>query len=293
MSNIVKANFIQFSAENTKVIDTNSLVAKRLEGFSGVLRESLDDEDSNPGEGQANNSDMDPLAMAELLADRDDNGEPIDEGFEVEGEPIDETQPSSETAEDISKMKEEALAEIERVKESARAEVEELRERARQEGYSEGYFEGTKKAEEEANAKFAEIEDKKAELEAEYRKLIDDLEPRMVETITDVYRSVFGDSFYSKKDVMKNLILAALFNADSSEEVTIRVSPIDFETVDSLKEELKERAAVKGELSVVSDERLTATEAKVETPFGIMDCSIDTEVEELTKTLRALSYGGR
>ena len=190
-------------------------------------------------------------------------------------------------------MKEEALAEIERVKETARAEVEELRERARQEGYSEGYFEGTKKAEEEANAKFAEIEDKKAELEAEYRKLIDDLEPRMVETITDVYRSVFGDSFYSKKDVMKNLILAALFNADSSEEVTIRVSPIDFETVDSLKEELKERAAVKGELSVVSDERLTATEAKVETPFGIMDCSIDTEVEELTKTLRTLSYGGR
>ena len=91
MSNIVKANFIQFSAENTKVIDTNSLVAKRLEGFSGVLRESLDDEDSNPGEGQANNSDMDPLAMAELLADRDDNGEPIDEGFEVEGEPISAT----------------------------------------------------------------------------------------------------------------------------------------------------------------------------------------------------------
>ncbi len=293
MSNIVKANFIQFSAENTKVIDTNSLVAKRLEGFSGVLRESLDDEDQNSAEGQANNSDMDPLAMAELLADRDDNGEPIDEGFEVEGEPIDDVKPSSETAEDISKMKEEALAEIERVKETARAEVEELRERARQEGYSEGYFEGTKKAEEEANAKFAEIEDKKAELEAEYQKLIDDLEPRMVETITDVYRSVFGDSFYSKKDVMKNLILAALFNADSSEEVTIRVSPIDFETVDSLKEELKERAAVKGELSVVSDERLTATEAKVETPFGIMDCSIDTEVEELTKTLRALSYGGR
>jgi flagellar assembly protein FliH len=293
LSNIVKANFIQFSAENTKVIDTNSLVAKRLEGFSGVLRESLDDEDQNSAEGQANNSDMDPLAMAELLADRDDNGEPIDEGFEVEGEPIDDVKPSSETAEDISKMKEEALAEIERVKETARAEVEELRERARQEGYSEGYFEGTKKAEEEANAKFAEIEDKKAELEAEYRKLIDDLEPRMVETITDVYRSVFGDSFYSKKDVMKNLILAALFNADSSEEVTIRVSPIDFETVDSLKEELKERAAVKGELSVVSDERLTATEAKVETPFGIMDCSIDTEVEELTKTLRALSYGGR
>jgi len=293
LSNIVKANFIQFSAENTKVIDTNSLVAKRLEGFSGVLRESLDDEDHNSAEGQANTSDMDPLAMAELLADRDDSGEPINEGFEVEGEPIDDAKPSSETAEDISKMKEEALAEIERVKETARAEVEELRERARQEGYSEGYFEGTKKAEEEANAKYAKIEEERTELEAEYRKLIDDLEPRMVETITDVYRSVFGDSFYSKIDVMKNLILAALFNADSSEEITIRVSPIDFETVDSLKEELKERAAVKGELSVVSDERLTATEAKVETPFGIMDCSIDTEVEELTKTLRALSYGGR
>ena len=231
--------------------------------------------------------------MAELLADRDENGEPVDEGFEVEGEPIDETIPSGETSEDIAKMKEEALAEIERVKEAARAEVDELRERARQEGYSEGYFEGTKKAEEEAAVRFAQIDEKKAELDEEYKKLIDDLEPRIVETITDVYRSVFGDSFYSKKDVMKNLILAALFNADPSEEVTLRVSPVDFEMVDSLKDELKERAAIKGELSVVSDERLTATEAKVETPFGIMDCSVDTEVEELTKTLRALSYGGR
>ena len=292
MSNIVKANFIQFSAENTKVIDTNSLVAKRLEGFSGVLRESLDDEDQSIHE-NTDASDMDPLAMAELLADRDENGEPVDEGFEVEGEPIDETIPSGETSEDIAKMKEEALAEIERVKEAARAEVDELRERARQEGYSEGYFEGTKKAEEEAAVRFAQIDEKKAELDEEYKKLIDDLEPRIVETITDVYRSVFGDSFYSKKDVMKNLILAALFNADPSEEVTLRVSPVDFEMVDSLKDELKERAAIKGELSVVSDERLTATEAKVETPFGIMDCSVDTEVEELTKTLRALSYGGR
>ena len=293
MSNIVKANFIQFSAENTKVIDTNSLVAKRLEGFSGVLRESLDEDDISLHDGESNNADLDPLAMAELLADRDENGEPIDEEYEVEGESIDEAVAPGETAEDISKMKEEALAEIERVKESARAEVDELRERARQEGYSEGYFEGTKKAEEEAAAKFAEIEAKKVELDEEYKKLIDDLEPRIVEAITDVYKSVFGDSFYSKKDVMKNLILAALFDADSSEEVTIRVSPVDYETVDSLKGELKERAAIKGELTVVSDERLTATEAKVETPFGIMDCSIDTEVEELTKTLRALSYGGR
>ena len=293
MSNIVKANFIQFSAENTKVIDTNSLVAKRLEGFSGVLRESLEDEDISLSDGSSNASDMDPLAMAELLADRDENGEPIDEEFEVEGEPIDESDVPGETAEDISKMKEEALAEIERVKESARAEVDELRERARQEGYSEGYFEGTTKAEEEAKVKFAEIEAKKAELDEEYKKLIEDIEPRMVEAITDVYKSVFGDSFFSKKDVMKHLILAALFNVELSEEVTVRVSPVDYETVDSLKDELKERAAIKGELTIVSDERLTATEAKVETPFGIMDCSVDTEVEELTKTLRALSYGGR
>ena len=117
MSNVYKANFIQFSPENTKVIDSNSLVAKRLEGFSGVLREIDPDIDVPGGYTDEDGNSVDPVAMAELLADRDNPDEQEDPEPEV----------PEETVEDIEKMKQDALDEIEQVKAIAREEIENLR----------------------------------------------------------------------------------------------------------------------------------------------------------------------
>ena len=297
MSNIVKSNFIQFSEENFKVIDTNSLVAKRLEGFSGVLRENLDDNDSTGFINGGGEENIDPLAMAELLADRDSGaavneaaisgeGEMENEGFERNDEA------PGETAEDILQMKEEALKEIDAIRENARNEIEELRTRAREEGFEAGYSEGSKKALDEYRARDAELNARAAQLEDEYKKLALNLEPRIVETIVRIYKGVFGDSLYSRKDVIQTLVTAALFNASGDEDIIIRVSPDDYEGINNVKEDLKNDSGLKSELSVVSDDRLDPGNVKVETLFGIMDCSIDTELEELSKTLRVLSYGG-
>ncbi len=297
MSNIVKSNFIQFSEENFKVIDTNSLVAKRLEGFSGVLRENLDDDDNTGFINGGGEENIDPLAMAELLADRDSGAAVNEAAISGEGEIENEgfehnVEAPGETAEDILHMKEEALKEIDAIRENARNEIEELRTRAREEGYEAGYSEGSKKALDEYRARDAELNARAAQLEDEYKKLALNLEPRIVETIVRIYKGVFGDSLYSRKDVIQTLVTAALFNASGDEDIIIRVSPDDYEGINNVKEDLKNDSGLKSELSVVSDDRLDPGNVKVETLFGIMDCSIDTELEELSKTLRVLSYGG-
>ena len=297
MSNIVKSNFIQFSEENFKVIDTNSLVAKRLEGFSGVLRENLDDDDSTGFTNGGGEENIDPLAMAELLADRDSGAAVNEAAISGEGEIENEgfaqnAEAPGETAEDILHMKEEALKEIDAIRENARNEIEELRTRAREEGFEAGYSEGSKKAMDEYRARDAELNARAAQLEDEYKKLALNLEPRIVETIVRIYKGVFGDSLYSRKDVIQTLVTAALFNASGDEDIIIRVSPDDYEGINNVKEDLKNDSGLKSELSVVSDDRLDPGNVKVETLFGIMDCSIDTELEELSKTLRVLSYGG-
>ena len=130
------------------------------------------------------------------------------------------------------------------------------------------------------------------QLEEEYKKLAMGLEPRIVDTIVGIYKSVFGDSLYSRKDVIQTLVTAALFNASGDEDIIIRVSPNDYAGINEVKDDLKNDSGLKAELSVVSDDRLSPGSVKVETLFGIMDCSIDTELEELSKTLRVLSYGG-
>ena len=133
-NNVYKANFIQFSPENTKVIDANSLVAKRLEGFSGVLREKEEETVSEDFSENEENSPMD-----ELLADRD---APIEEEAS--------TETVESVAEEIERMKQEAASEVEEMKRQALEEAESIKDEIIKDAREQGYSEGAAKAEEEA-----------------------------------------------------------------------------------------------------------------------------------------------
>lgn len=285
MSNVFKANFIQFSAENTKVIDSNSLVAKRLEGFSGVLREAPAEKDEISLGGAPNDAleaedGFNPLAMAELLADRDDGDNcSFEEGLQ-------------ETAEDVARMKEEALEEIEQIKAAAREEIDEIKNDARKEGYEAGYAEGLDAAKAEYEERCNELENQRNGLEEEYQTLVSELEPKIVDVITDVYTHVFGDSFFNHRDVMVSLISKALSGASADDNVVIHVSSEDYDMLLGMKQQLFSRVSLMREPEIISEDRLKAGEAKVETAYGIMDCGIDTELKELSRILHVLSYEG-
>lgn len=284
MSNVVKANFIQFSSDNMKVIDTNSLVAKRLEGFSGVLREEeplVEETNEEIGGG----SDFTPMQMAELVADRDfDNpGGEEDGGYDAVSE---------ETYEEIARMKQEALDEIEEVKAAARAELDEIRNEARGEGMRAGYDEGLARANEELAGRMSELDAREKELEERYEKLALDLEPEMVDIITNIYRKTFGEGLYINREVMISLISGALFHSGLEEGLIVHVSAEDYEMLTENKDRLFARMAPGKEPEIRPEERLKSGEAKIETPYGILDCGIDTELTELEKTLKMLSFAG-
>lgn len=283
MSNIVKANFIQFSTENTRVIDTNSLVAKRLEGFSGVLRENTDEAKENEFEEQGLDSDV----MNRLLSD----GEEASFGEDGEFAPIDLTSlPQVETSESIEEMKRAAIEEIEALKAASLAEIEEMKENARLEGYDIGYNEGKSRADEEYGRKLAELNQEKERLYEEYESLSKNLEPRIVETITGIYKKLFADGFYCKEDVMCALVSQALRNVKRNDEVLIHISEKDAELFEAMKDRLFANLGLNEEPQFRVQENLLEGQAKVETPYGIMDCSIDTELNELTRMLHILAY---
>ena len=281
-SNVYKANFIQFSQENTKVIDANSLVAKRLEGFSGVYRESAPEETS--GEGEEGFETLDPLQMAELLADRD--------GVL----PEEETEPAELTPEEVraqlDEMKRNAEAEIEEAKASARDEIEALKKEAAEEAKSEGYEEGKALAEKEYFDRLSELDEKEKALEDEYEALANELEGKIVDAVTGIYKKVFGDNFYNNREVILTLISKALFHVGNEDGIIIHVSPADYELVDESRERLFEGENYGKEPEIKVEERLSHGQIKVETAYGLIDCSLDTELKELSRTLHMLSYEG-
>lgn len=284
MSNVLKANFIQFTSENMKVIDTNSLVAKRLEGFSGVLREQDAEEKFTP-ETAGDDSEFTPMQMAELLADRDLNAE--------EPVPEEEYEEVPESAkEELARMKQETLDEIEEIKANAREEIDNIRENARRQGFDAGYEEGMAKASVEIEARLNELEIKEKTIIEQYEALALELEPKMVDIISNIYRKTFGEGFYNNKEVMISLISGALFHSGLEEGLIVHVSAEDYEMLLESKDRLFARLSPDREPEIRPEERLKSGEAKIETPYGILDCAIDTELTELERALRMLSYSG-
>lgn len=295
--NVYKSNFIQITGANTRVIDSNALVAKRMEGFaSGILREQGDDiseqgfeqqpapEPVYDEEGNLIEPDpMDSLTEGEFQAGLDAPSMQMEEGSD---EPMELSADS--VRQECEEMIKKANAQAENIREEAKREAAEILETAREEGFNKGKEEGLAQA---LEAKH-EFEQKREELEQEYAQLLEKLEPQMVDVITSVYEHVFSSNFFSRRDVMVCLINKALMSVETDDKVMILVSPEDYDMLVGMKASLLEKVTLKSEPEIVQRDDYQKGQAKIETPYGIIDCSIDTELKELNRTLQLLSYEG-
>ena len=115
----------------------------------------------------------------------------------------------------------------------------------------------------------------------------------MVDVITDIYSRVFGENFFSRRDVMVALLNRALLSIDTEEQIVINISPADYDLLMGMKASILEKISLNLEPEIRQKEDLLPGQAKIETPYGIIDCSIDTELRELTRTLKILSLEGQ
>ncbi len=283
--NVFKRNFIQMSGDNTRVIDTNALVAKRMEGFSGILREKSEDDFLNESDGADYDADaLDMLSTdADVTADSE-NGKVTGNDSSLEGDTLSADSVRAECEEMIAK----ANAKAEEIREQARIDAKEIEAK----GYEEGFNKGKEEALQQALIAKRQFDEMQVKLRTEYDELVKTLEPKMVDVITQVYEHVFGSNFFSRRDVMVCLINKALMSIETDEKVTIQVSPSDYDMLIGMKSALFEKVSLQNTPEIVQKENFVKGQAKIETPYGVIDCSIDTELKELTRTLRLLSYEG-
>ena len=78
---------------------------------------------------------------------------------------------------------------------------------------------------------------------------------------------------------------------DSVSSYIVHVSKKDYQQVLAAKDSiLEETGVVPGSLEIVSDVTLSQSQCMIETEGGVYDCSLGTELEELTRKLKLLSY---
>ena len=261
-----------------RVIDSNQAVSERIRALSEIL-ESVPEEDF----AEEFSEGLDAEQVDALLTDQDELAEEAARN-EAAQKLIDD---ANEQAQQII---EDANAQAQQIIEDAKAEsttvFDEARVKGEQEGNEKGYAEGLERA----RQLEAAAEEKAAALDADYEAKMSELEPKMVETLTDIYSHVFGIDLSGRNDVVLHLLKDTIRNIESSKNFLVHVSKEDREYVSENRDELTEGLGGSATVEVIEDITLSAGSCFIETDGGIFDCSLGTELELLRKELRILSY---
>lgn len=276
------------NSTETRVIDTNAMVESKLKELSFKLAAETDG-DAGFTEGFVQG------IKAEQVTELIGAGmEPIPE------EPVNVV-PESEillqqAQEEIENMKAQALAEIEEaramvIEEAKKAGYQEGFAQGKKEGYDKGHVDGLNSVAKEREEALREASMRIAQVEEEYQKKIDELEPQFIEMLTGIYEHIFHVSLKNSRDLVVYLIANTMRNLEGSSGYLIHVSKEDYPFVSMQKKELVKGTGISVDaIDILEDATLGRSECMIETGNGVFDCGLGTQLEALNEELRLLSY---
>ncbi len=286
MSNLFKGAFISYDGSDARIIDNNALSDQKIVAFQEQElkrhRTQMVQEDGFNGEFQPDfvpGIDMEQLNQ--LTEDKNMFGA-VNEEPQVDMEAV-----QAEIDFKLQQAQEQAQAIIE----DANNQADEVRANAaamgRQEGYDAGYQEGLAAVE----SMKADIELQKESLEKEYQQIVDELEPEMVDVLTQIYEHVFGIEFREDKGIILHLLKNTLSRIEPGNDLIVHISSDDFDDVMEEKESLDACiTSPSTTMEIIEDPLLKENECMIESDSGVFDCSLGVELSELSRKLKLLSF---
>ena len=286
------------------VIDNNEKVAKKIEYLTEqMMKEAAASENTELLDGFS--SGLEAEKVEALTAEGEEDIPTVIKAAPAETEeaaPV-QSQPARQSAGEalaiVSAQAEEMLSaarrEAENIKSHAlievQVEIESLRrtamEEARAQGYEDGYQEGVAQLEQER----AGLLEQKKKMEDEYQQMVSDLEPKFVDTLTDIYEKVFRVDLKKEQDIIMHLISSTMQKIEGSSNYLIHVSKEDYSYVNLKKQDvLVPVVSPNASIEVVEDITLGANDCIIETDGGVFDCGLGTQLEDLAQKLKLLSY---
>jgi len=261
-----------------RIIDTNELMASRLEVLSQILKK----DNSQPVDGFIQG--LEAEDVTELLSD----GEEVAALIKNEAPNSDNIlqQAKDKASELISDAKKQADTIVAEAMEQAANSKKNVLEEARMNGYREGINRANREIEETKRA----LAKQKLDLEAEYETRFESMESDLVSTITGIYEHIFNVELSSNREILVYLINNTLRKVEGGRNFIVHVSKEDYPFVSSQKKQLVSVGAANNTLDVVEDLNLSKGECFIETDGGIFDCGLGTQLKQLTNRLRLLSY---
>lgn len=284
-NNLYKSSYVNRD-EQVRIIESNDLVAKKLDSIANnIIFENDVQFDENLMK------DISAGNVASLLRDEDEDGfKAFGTKENVSPSPVNKDSIQI-TNNKVSDLIEKAQKDAKEILASAAIEADRIKEEAyrsaKEEGFDAGYEEGRNALEKEREA----LAEERQRLNDEFASKIDDMEPALVEVLTDIYEHVFKVDFSERKEIIYNLAKNTLTSMESGKSYLVRLSPEDFNFISMQKKDFIKGTGVSSEsIEIVEDKSLMQGHAYIETESGIYDCSVSTHMENLRKMLQVLSY---
>lgn len=277
MSNLIKA--VYFNVDPTKVRKIDS--DENVEDFIPNIYDQ-------PEEPETSGFQPFDTGLLTHISPDDDLPESFQEEVEV---PDGDYEAFSERMQaEREEILEDARMSAEQILAAAHADAERIREDARMKGFVQGT--------EEAKAQYhAEYEQMKEELQADYGQKFEELEdekknlePVFANLVVSLVRKLTGVICEDKREVVLYLIGNAIRNVGKTSSIVLRVSRQDIALVTAKKGTLKSLVKDVISFDVVEDESLTENQCIIETDNKIIDCSLDSELQNLEEQIKLLVY---
>lgn len=292
-SNLFKSYYLNRNTENTRIINSNDMIAQKLERIGLTIPVSdtgMPDADGfEPVDFVGQSPVVDPAAVLSGEYNPEDL-QPAGGGA-PEPETVQEPVYTGPTPEELI---EKAKEEIEIMRKNALSELDRLRSSTMREAHAQGYEEGKVQAMRELESAKEQLEQERLQMQAMYEQQVDALEPMFVKTLTGIYEKVFEVGLDNQREIVTTLLRNTMKKLDGCKEFLIHVSSSDYPYVREHKNELLSESSQEGTvIDVVEDSMMRQNECTIETINGIYDCGIGTQLSELRKKLVLLSYDGQ
>lgn len=278
MSNLIKSAFFNVEQEDKRIIDSDSHVEEFIPNIFSAAIENYGDNENDDVSFQDGEKDIEASYHDGMSVIR------IDDVLEEEKQKLEE-----ENRQKAAEILEEANEKASKIINEANENSDRIKKEAYEEGMNQGLSDGRQQAQEEADMLRKEFEsecDKRMDQITQYEN---SLESKFADILIGLVTKITGIVCEDKKDVIIYLIDNALHNVSKSKDITIRVSKNDIMTVESEKDKFIDGLSDDVSLDIVEDDSLSDNQCIIETESGVIDCSLDAQLDNLKEQLRLIA----
>ena len=286
MSNLFKAGFVSYDQSEARIIDSNELANQKIEAFQEMelkrqRAQMATDEPAYEGaEGDDFIPGIDMEQLSQLTEDQSMLESVPDPQFDMEAMQA-----------EIDLKLQQAQEQADMIINNAHQQAQEIMASAQQQGHQEGYDAGYQEGVAAAEALQADFEQQKEDLEKQYQQIVDELEPEMVDVLTQIYEHVFNIELREDKGIILHLLKSALSRIEPGNDLIVHISSDDYDDVMEQKDELDACiTSPNTTMEIIEDPLLKENECMIESDSGVFDCSLGVELSEITRKLKLLSF---